>query len=296
MWTNRITSTGPIRRLQWWVSAVAMALVCLASGSLSDAREETKALRVIAVKTELDLGDRIPRPTGPDYYINGGESDGLKTSMLLDVYRPLRVHDRFHERNHHIQILIGQIKLLRVFSDSAIARLQSLALPSENPLVTNRSVMIGDHVLPRPEGAAPPANISMPSGILFDFDSWHLKPEAFEALSIVAAIIKQHEDQDLVIEGHTCDMGSEDYNLTLSLKRAHSVSGFLIGSGVIPKERVHIVGYGERFPATPNDTEQGRKQNRRVEFRFIPSGTPVPRMDSSPDENPADLGRDKAIS
>jgi outer membrane protein OmpA-like peptidoglycan-associated protein len=291
MRTYRKISIGSIRRLTWWLSAVAMALVCLAGGSFAPALGETKALRVIAVQTELDLGDRASGPTGPDYHINGGESEGIQISMLLDVYRPVRVHNRFNEKDYNIKILIGQIIVLRVFPDSAIARLQSLEPHTESPLVTNRAVMIGDHLLPRPEAAAPPANISLPSSILFNFDSWRLKPEAFNILSNLSGIIKQRQDQDLVIEGHTCNRGSDKYNITLSRKRANSVSDYIIGSGVIRKERLYIIGYGERFPISPNDTEEGRQHNRRVAFRFIPTGTPVPPIDSGSKADLANLRR-----
>jgi outer membrane protein OmpA-like peptidoglycan-associated protein len=290
MQTYRISPIGSIRRLTR-LSTIAVALVCLVCGSFGTVFGETKALRVIAVQTELDLGDRTSGPTGPDYYINGGESDGIQISMLLDVYRPVRVHNRFNEKDYNIKILIGQIIVLSVFQDSAIARLQSLEPYTESPLVTNRAVMIGDHLLPRPKDAMPPANIFLPSSILFNFDSWRLKPEAFNILSNLCGIVKQREDQDLVIEGHTCSMGSDKYNITLSLKRANSVSDFIIGTGVIRKERLHIIGYGERFPVSSNDTEEGRQQNRRVEFRFIPTGTAVPRIDSSPKADLANLRR-----
>jgi len=280
-----------MKRSAWWVSVIAVALVCLVGGPLATAMGETKTLRVIGVQTELDLGDRTSGPTGPDYYINGGESDGIERSMLLDVYRPVRVHDRFNEKDYNIKILIGQIIVLSVFPDSAIARLQSLEPYTESPLVTNRAVMIGDHLLPRPKDAKPPANISLPTRILFNFDSWRLKPEAVNILSNLSGIIRQRDDHDLVIEGHTCNMGSDEYNITLSLKRANSVSDFIIGSGVIRKEHLHIIGYGERFPVSPNDTEEGRQHNRRVEFCFIPTGTPVPRIDSSPKADLANLRR-----
>ena len=92
-----IISIGSIRRLTWRLSAIAMVLVCLVGGSAAPALGETRALRVIAVQTELDLGDRTSGSTGPDYHISGGESDEIQISMLLDVYRPVRVHNRFNE-------------------------------------------------------------------------------------------------------------------------------------------------------------------------------------------------------
>jgi outer membrane protein OmpA-like peptidoglycan-associated protein len=267
-------------RLEWWLLVIAAALVCLAGGSSDAVWGDNKELRVIRVQHEIDLGDRISESAGPDYYISGGESYGLRVSMLLDVYRPLQIYNPFNEKDYDIRILIGQLKVLRVFPDLAIARLQSLEPFATNPIVTYRSVMIGDYILPRPEGAIRPANFSLPSSILFNFASWQLKPEAHKALSTLSRMLKEHKDQDIVIDGHTCNIGSDEHNNTLSLKRAKSVSDFLIHFGGIQKERIQIFGYGEGLPITPNDTEKGRKQNRRVDFRLIAIGTPVPRIDS----------------
>ena len=81
-------------------------------------------------------------------------------------------------------------------------------------------------------------------------------------------IIQKHPEKEVVIEGHTCWVGTEDYNLGLSLRRATSVKNYLVEKG-IKQERLIVKGYGEANPVADNTTIEGRKMNRRVEFKVI---------------------------
>jgi outer membrane protein OmpA-like peptidoglycan-associated protein len=83
-------------------------------------------------------------------------------------------------------------------------------------------------------------------------------------------VVRLAPERTLSVEGHSDSVGTEDYNLDLSLRRAKSVSEELVTGGVAP-EKIRTVGLGERFPVAPNrtpeghDNPQGRAQNRRVE-------------------------------
>jgi len=110
--------------------------------------------------------------------------------------------------------------------------------------------------------------IMFSSGILFDVDKASLKDDSKAELSELAQILNKYEDTDILIEGHTDSTGSEEYNLTLSRQRAQSVSNYLAARNVIPT-RFTIMGYGESQPAAPNDTESGRRLNRRVEIGIM---------------------------
>ena len=70
------------------------------------------------------------------------------------------------------------------------------------------------------------------------------------------------------IAAHTDDVGSEEYNMKLSQKRAESVTNYLVSKG-IQKERLISVGYGESKPLTSNATPEGRDSNRRTEFKIL---------------------------
>lgn len=102
--------------------------------------------------------------------------------------------------------------------------------------------------------------------IQFDFDSDVLTESSAELLRGIAAGLKSQTDLKVDIAGHTCSLGPQAYNLTLSERRAASVKQFLVGEG-IEADRMTAEGFGEFNPIAPNDTEEGRVQNRRVEFK-----------------------------
>jgi outer membrane protein OmpA-like peptidoglycan-associated protein len=106
--------------------------------------------------------------------------------------------------------------------------------------------------------------VSMPD-VLFDFNKYTLKPEARERLAKISGIVLAYPDLKLDIEGHTDAIGTDEYNQTLSEKRADSVRGYLVSSGVVP-DHVTAVGLGKSDPVADNATAAGRKLNRRVDM------------------------------
>jgi OOP family OmpA-OmpF porin len=76
--------------------------------------------------------------------------------------------------------------------------------------------------------------------------------------------MKAHDDIELVLEGHTDSRGSDQYNLSLSQRRADAVKAKLVEDYGIPGARVSAVGYGESRPIATNNTDSGRARNRRV--------------------------------
>ena len=112
--------------------------------------------------------------------------------------------------------------------------------------------------------------ISFDSGILFGYDSSTLQPEAKANISKLADILKKYPDSNVLITGHTDSDGSDNYNQTLSEKRAKSVSDYAAYQG-ISSSRLSIVGLGENEPVASNDTENGKQLNRRVEIAIYAS-------------------------
>lgn len=106
--------------------------------------------------------------------------------------------------------------------------------------------------------------ITFDSGLLFGFDQASLTTTSQTNLKDLATTLKKYEDTNILIEGHTDDKGSEEYNQKLSEQRAQSVSSYLTGLGV-SSGRVSDVGHGESMPVDSNDSEVGRAANRRVE-------------------------------
>jgi len=106
--------------------------------------------------------------------------------------------------------------------------------------------------------------VSMPD-VLFDFNKYTLKPEARERLARVSGIVLAYPDLKLQIEGYTDSIGSDEYNQTLSEKRAEAVRDYLVSSGV-SMNNVAAQGMGKADPVADNRTAAGRKLNRRVEM------------------------------
>ena len=103
------------------------------------------------------------------------------------------------------------------------------------------------------------------NNVLFDFDKAVLKPEGKAVVDQVAADLKKWGKDTIVIEGHTCDIGSDAYNMGLGQRRADSVKRALLESG-IAEARVTTKSLGETQPAVANDSAANRKLNRRAVF------------------------------
>ncbi len=110
--------------------------------------------------------------------------------------------------------------------------------------------------------------VTMNSGILFDFDSFALKPEARKDLESMAKVLNKYPDTELLVEGHTDNVGSADYNKRLSERRAKSVADYLKSLNVNPS-RITQIGHGFDLPVADNSTEAGRRLNRRVEIAIV---------------------------
>ena len=106
--------------------------------------------------------------------------------------------------------------------------------------------------------------VTFASGLLFDFDSDVVRPEARTNLRNLAASLDKYPGSDLLIVGHTDSVGADSYNLGLSERRASSAVTYLASQGV-ERSRVRSRGLGETEPVAPNDTDAGRSKNRRVE-------------------------------
>ena len=100
----------------------------------------------------------------------------------------------------------------------------------------------------------------------FDFDKSVVKPQYFELLRNVKDYAEQNNLR-LTIIGHTDSKGSDEYNMALGMRRAVAVRDKLIEFGLDPARIIGVESRGESEPIAPNDTEQGRFENRRIEFK-----------------------------
>ncbi len=111
--------------------------------------------------------------------------------------------------------------------------------------------------------------LTMSSEVSFDFNSAKIKSTFYSPLSKIADILNRYPRTQIVIAGHTDSVGSEQYNMQLSLQRANAVADYLISKGVA-QFRLGTEGRGELEPIATNETAEGRAQNRRVEVFVVP--------------------------
>jgi len=117
-----------------------------------------------------------------------------------------------------------------------------------------------------------PGKTTVLKNIFFETDSFNLKVESRGQLLEMVDFLKKNPGLVIEIGGHTDDQGTENYNVALSQKRAESVVRYLAENGVSPA-RLKSKGYGFSVPLTDNSTEEGRRMNRRTEFKIIANKT-----------------------
>lgn len=104
--------------------------------------------------------------------------------------------------------------------------------------------------------------------IFFDFDKSTIRPESQAELNRLIKLLKDNPGLKIELSSHTDDVGSDEYNTRLSFARSNSVVDYLILKGISPS-RLVPKGYGESMPIDKNDTEEGRQNNRRTEFKIL---------------------------
>jgi outer membrane protein OmpA-like peptidoglycan-associated protein len=110
--------------------------------------------------------------------------------------------------------------------------------------------------------------VTFPDGLLFPFDSDQLHLQARENMRAFAASMAKYPNTRALVVGHTDSVGAADYNQGLSERRAHSTADYIASNGVA-RSRIQTVGSGQREPVATNETDDGRRENRRVEVAIF---------------------------
>ncbi len=114
----------------------------------------------------------------------------------------------------------------------------------------------------------PLQEVTILKGVHFDFDKSTLRPDSMIILDDAAAVMQRYPDIKVEIAGHTDSVGTDEYNMGLSARRAQAVMDYFASKG-IDTSRLSFKGYGESMPIVDNSTASNRAQNRRVEMRII---------------------------
>ena len=122
------------------------------------------------------------------------------------------------------------------------------------------------------DGCSKDPNLTMSAGpfegskqVFFEFDRYNLQDRYHSNLDNIVSALKAMPSMNIQLQGHTDNIGTPDYNMSLSVKRAREVKGYIINKG-IDESRVTTIGYGATRNKATNDTVDGRAQNRRVEI------------------------------
>jgi outer membrane protein OmpA-like peptidoglycan-associated protein len=106
------------------------------------------------------------------------------------------------------------------------------------------------------------------AGVEFDTGKATIRPDSFSRLDSVVEFMAHKKDARIEISGHTDNVGNPKANKTLSEQRAQACRNYIVSKG-IDKKRLTAVGFGDEHPIAPNDTEEGRQKNRRIEAKEL---------------------------
>ena len=132
------------------------------------------------------------------------------------------------------------------------------------PQGSEQKPVIMDFLLRKSESGA----VTTLNNIFFETDSYALLDRSKTELDKVVEFLNNSHDMKIEISGHTDDVGTEAYNEELSMNRAEAVYLYLLDKGIL-EESMTYQGYGESRPAVPNDSEENRSKNRRIEFKIL---------------------------
>jgi len=111
-------------------------------------------------------------------------------------------------------------------------------------------------------GSVEEFQVSVGDRVLFDYDSYEIRPDAQDILKKQAAWLQQYRQYTVTIEGHCDERGTREYNLALGERRANAVKNYLVALGV-DTNRVQTISYGKERPQNPGHDDVAFAQNRR---------------------------------
>jgi chemotaxis protein MotB len=163
---------------------------------------------------------------------------------------------------------VQQKKLAQVFSNMGVRK----TVPVEEPKKEEDNLEKKLDQFAKVETTEKYIKIVMPTPVLFDLGKADVKPEAKAVLHEIADIIRD-KPNEIIVEGHTDNLpiygGEFSSNWELSAARAFNVIEYFIKEENISPERLIALGYGEYRPVAPNDTEENRRLNRRIEIKIV---------------------------
>ena len=171
---------------------------------------------------------------------------------------------------------VGAASALTLCNEAEITTAPNSLVASVPGDLSQQEVPTAPLQAPKPVPSSEPVVVAMPittvtsfvfdsRRLQFDVDSADITDGSEATLAPVVTLLRDYPQISIEITGHTCWLGSDEYNLALSEKRADAVADYLVGRG-IDAQRLFVTGEGEFKPVESNLTEAGRRSNRRVEI------------------------------
>ena len=204
------------------------------------------------------------------YQLSKGNSDALTATIGLR-FKLGANGQKQHARNISMCEYYPKpapVIINKIVKDNTVETMDRLkAIEAENAALNNRINKLNNHI-DSLSANGNGGNLPTYENIEFEFGSDKLTQGSYKALDEIAATLKSDNSTvRLNVAGYTDYVGSEEFNQTLSVKRANAVKRYLLSKNV-PSSSVTIIGYGEKNPIAPNNTSEGRELNRRVEFQL----------------------------
>jgi len=197
------------------------------------------------------------------YHLGNAIGDPLTLPKLVDDY----VHNWFEQGGRYLLARLdrpeGAVLVGLYLGESSRGNVAVLRVVETKEMDAGKIVFLNASQMD--QAIADTGSVSL-YGILFDLDKDTLRPDSKPTLDEIAKLLQDKPELKLKIVGHTDNQGTADYNLDLSRRRAASVVTALTGQYAIAGERLSSEGAGLTQPVAPNDTEEGRAKNRRVEL------------------------------
>jgi len=200
------------------------------------------------VLTGLGAGPSAISDTSPGFLAGGGLNYALNDMVSLGLFANW---NRWYQRVHHV----GDVRYVNTGIELMVQQAQEPPPPAPVAQVPP----------PPPPPPAPMKKKIVLRGVNFDFNKSNIRPDAVPILEQACKTLKDEPTIAVECDGYTDGVGSVDYNLKLSDRRADAVRSWLIKCGISPS-RLGAKGFGKSNPVATNDTAEGRAQNRRTEL------------------------------
>lgn len=226
---------------------------------------ENKTGNIMFVKNEWMIFRGIYKAKGGEHYFTMGNFKTIEETGMLRLKSKLKEKIDYFSYYYIDQVSVRPIKKI----DECACTAESHTLDSSfvNNIDLNDTLVEEGQIIAETSsfGKVEFGKPVVLKNIYFDFDKFDLLPKSFTELDHLFTLIKDLQECEITIMGHTDSLGTEMYNKTLSENRARSVVFYLTSKG-FDKERIKFEGYGSVRPVATNNTDEGRQENRRVEF------------------------------